>query len=264
MAAPQILTVASILTTTSICCALAALVCAWRVYDQRLVGLYPAFFSYLLSQGVLLAVSGLVGVSSLLYRWVFIVAYPITWVVYCLMVRELYNQIFNRYPGIAMLGRWSVYLAVASAGAIAIVSRIATRGVLVRKSALLIPIEVAGQNVVFGIALSIIVLLLLISRYPLELHRNVLVNCMVFSALLLGEAAELLVEHLTNMRNTRVLDVASMVFNIGCFGVWGFLLSPQGARKIIQIHHGFSANDERRLLGQLNSLNAWGVRASRK
>ena len=252
------------MTAASICCALAAAVCAWRVYDQRLVALYPAFFGYLLSQAVLLSVLGLVGVSSIIYRWVFIFAYPVIWLIYCMMTRELYTQIFSKYPGIAMLGRWSVYLAVVLACAAAIVSGLATRGVLVKKSAFMIPVEVTGRNVVFGLALSIIVLLLLISRYPIQLHRNVLVNCIAFSALLLGESAEMLMDHLTNLRHTVILDVTLMAFNIACFIVWGFLLSPQGARQIIHIRRGFTANDERRLLGQLESLNALGVRAARK
>jgi hypothetical protein len=257
MTAPQIL------TASSACSALAAIGCAWRVYDQRLIALYPAFFSYLISQAILVSVSSLADTRSNFYAWLFIFAYPVSWVVYGLMVRELYNQIFKNFPGIAMFGRLSVYLAVALAGVIAVLSRAATSRVLTKTSAILIPLEVTGRNVVFGLALSIIVLLLLISRYPIQLHRNVLVNCVVFGAWLLAEATLMLAEHLTNLNRTVPLDVALMVFNIGCFAVWGFLLSPQGATRFIHIHH-FSPKDERRLMGQLDSLNALGVRASRK
>lgn len=241
-----------------------ALACAWRVYDRGLVSAYPAFFVYLLSQGVLIATFTFYGATSAFYAWVFVVAYPVTWIVYCLMVRELYNHIFSSYPGIAMFGRWSIYLALIVAVAASVISRIVTRGALAHKRGGLIPLEFAGRSVVFGLAILIILLLLVMSHYPLRLHQNVVVNCMLFSALLLNEAGVLLAEHLTGLRNTISIDIGMMIFNACCFAAWALLLSPEGKTRIIRIRRGFSASEESRLLGQLDSLNAIGLRASRK
>jgi hypothetical protein len=255
---PQILEVASVL------CAVMALACAWRVYDRRLVAAYPAFFVYLLSQGVVIATSTLYGSGSAFYAWIFFVAYPVTWIVYCLMVRELYNHIFSSYPGIAMFGRWSIYIALVLAVAASAISRIVTRGALAHKRGGLIPLEFAGRSVVFGLAVLIILLLLVISHYPLRLHQNVVINCILFSGLLLCEAGVLLVDHLTGLRHTLNIDIAVMIFNSCCFAAWALLLSPEGKTRIIRIRRSFSASEESRLLGQLDSLNAIGLRASRK
>jgi hypothetical protein len=235
------------------------------VYEQDLVHAYPAFFSYLLSQGILIATFSLA--KPRIYAWVFLLTFPITLVVYCLMVKELYNHIFSDYPGIAMFGRWSVYLAALLAVIGAVATWFGTREAVKHVPALraaLVPMVFAGQTLVFGLALLLIFLLLVISRYPLRLHKNVVWNCVLFSSLLLLEGAFALVEQLTGLRQTRNANAALMVVDAICFGVWGLMLSREGATRIIRLRRVVDPLDERRLLGQLDSFNAMVLRGWRK
>lgn len=258
MVGPQLLTAASL------GCAIAALVCAWRVYERRLVNVYPGFFAYLVSQGAVIATSSLIGTGSRSYVSVFLVAYPITLVVYCFMVSELYSHIFTNYPGIAMFGKWCIYGAIAAAFGAAAVSKSLTRAPLANIRTRFVMVESAGQTVVFGMAILLILLMLAISRYPLKLHQNVILNAVLFSVLLLTEAGVSLADHLTSLRHTTWMDVGMVIFNGVCFGLWAWSLSREGETRTIRIRHGFHKGEESRLLGQLALLNSIGLRISRK
>ncbi len=234
--------------------ACAALGCAWLVFTRGLVKIYPAFFAYLISQSILVVSSDIVGPRSGLYAWIYIIGYPLTWVVYCLVVKELYAHIFANYPGIAMFGKWSIYAAVVLAGIGAAASKVLTRESLSQKATILILFESAGRGVVFCLAVLIVMLLLVIARYPLQLHMNVLINCIFFSALLLVEAGGILAEHLTGLRNTIRIDTGFMIFDACCFAVWAMLLSREGETKVVRLRRNFPETDLLRHLDMLNGI----------
>ena len=230
---------------------------------MRLVGTYPAFFACFLFESVLLTAATVVGTGSVVYAWIYLLCYPAVWILYCLMVRDLYYQIFSSYPGIAMYGRWTIYASAVIALVAVVVGRAATRDALSAKRTLIVGWEAFGRNLVFGLAILILLLLLILSRYPINLRQNIVVNCLCFSLFLLAEAGTVLAEQLTGMRHTITTNEMNVVLDIACFGAWGYLLSREGQTRVVHVLHPSQAEAERLLL-ELNSLNSILLRAARK
>ncbi len=248
----------------SISCAAISGVLAGRFYFLNLAPAYPVLFAYLLVHSVILGAISFVASASPAYFWVYVIGSPVVWLMYILIVKELYSLIFKKYPGLALFGRWCVYAAVFLAAlaflSAAHITQDAVRGIQTR----LVDVESTNRVVVFGAAVFVIFMLLVISRYPLTLHRNVLINSFFFSGILLWEAGTLLAEHLTELKQTMILDVVMLAADTLGFMAWFFLLSSQGEQQIVKVGTAISKSEEVHLLDQLERFNQVFLRFLRK
>lgn len=236
-------------------CAVTALTVGVRLLILRLLSIYPAFVAYLfLIAGVNLTAYAF-HTGSALYAWVYLFGYPIILITSALMVREAYSQIFTNYPGIATLGRWGIYLAVAAAFIFAAVDWAGTRPLFNQLRSYLPLVEMLIRGVNIGLAALLVVLLGILYRYPIRPHQNVVTNCMMLSAILLADAMHGLVDRLTSLRSSFTVSVIDSLFTATCFVVWTFLLSRQGEKRTVQVRTHFRPGDEVRLLHQLDAFN---------
>jgi hypothetical protein len=245
-------------------CGAAAAIAAARLAGLRLVGIYRAFFFYLLLiTGVNLSACAL-GIQSHAYAWVYLFGYPVILIASALLVRDLSSQIFANYPGIAMLGVWGTYLAVG----IAVLYSTADWGLasplLTSLRGYLPLVELLVRGVTIGLSTMLVILLLILWRYPIDLHQNVFTNCVMFSAILLSDEAVSLVGKFTNDRYIAQADAIGSLFGAACFLGWCFLLSRQGEIRVVRMRTHFLPGDEIRLLHQLDAFNSILARAARK
>jgi hypothetical protein len=96
------------------------------------------------------------------------------------------------------------------------------------------------------------------------LHKNVLVNALLFSGILLGEALGLIADQITLRGQTAEVNLAMSVNTLVWLSLWPILLSKEGQTQVIQLRHGRNSGDEARLLGQLDALNALLLRMPRE
>jgi hypothetical protein len=239
-------------------------VLASRFYFLNLAPAYPALFAYLLFHSALLGALSFLAPGSSTYFWVYVVGSPVIWLMYILIVKELYSLIFRKYPGLALFGRWCVYAAVFLAALAFLSAARITQNAVQDVRTKLVDVESTGRVVVFGSAIFVIFILLVISRYPLTLHRNVLINSFFFSGILLWEAGTLLAEHLTKLKQTMVLDTVMLIVDMAGFFAWFLLLSSQGEQQIVKVGTAFSKSEEGKLLDQLERFNQMFLRFMRK
>jgi hypothetical protein len=148
------------------------LILLWRLWSQKLAGVYLFLTVFLAAE----TVQGLVLVSvpqhSDLYGWIFIFSSPVIWVLAYLVVLELYRLILEDYPGIASVGRkavtWCMGLALIVSVAYAVPDLGAPRG----QFPILHVYFIAERSTVLGLLLFLVLIQVFLLHYRLRLSRN--------------------------------------------------------------------------------------------
>ena len=190
----------------------------WLKLDRR----FPALFVWLIVRALIDFSLSLLPQRSIAYFWVYVCAEPIACVFGVFAVRELLGIVFRDYRGISSMGRWVTYAGVS----LAIISSVAFSMLVVRDpshgSIHLYYIEVAQRSTIFALAVVIISVLFVLSRYPLHLAHNSLVSALFFSVIFLTDAARLLIDSLATRLNNRTVDLTEAPVIFLCLGTWQY------------------------------------------
>jgi hypothetical protein len=201
--------------------------------------------------------------SSKSYFWFYICSTPFLWILYLTAAFFLYRSVFTDYPGIASLGKWAVSAATIAILAAGVASLLFSRR-LFSPGQLYTVVTMIDRSLLAGLSLFFILLVSILSRYPISVGRNLAANCILFSAILLVQALQSVGDQLTAHRFTDVTNaIASLVTAVLCL-LWARMLSPEGDRTIVRVRQRIDPALEYRLLGQLNSINGILLRAGRK
>jgi hypothetical protein len=233
--------------------AAAAAFAAARLLHFRLRRRYPILFSFLIVSTVLSTVFSVLFAKSHVYYWAYIVAQPVTWCVAALAVREMFALIFKDYPGLQTAGRWSFYTALVLSVVVSIVLAKTFHSVNSPTSRQLVYTLQLDRYIGITLAVTIGILMLFLSRYPLHLDRNTYVASGFFSAIFLAAGAVKLIDSDSTHLYFHYADYAEVIFATGCFAGWGLMLSA--AVKPVPGRPSVNKPREAELLQQLESLN---------
>ncbi len=223
---------------------------------------FPALISYLLCASLRAAILGVISEKSKAYLWVYLIASPVICCLAALAVREMFALVFRDYPGLRTAGRWALNIAL---GLSVIVSLVILKAPSPRESAnsrRLFYELVFERSITFSLAVIIIILMIFLSRYPLQLDRNTYVASGFFSAMFLAQAAVRLIDSTTLRLIARYADYPEVGFTALCFLGCGMMLRSAS----VQTPKRVAANKPREteLLQQLESLNNILSRSARR
>jgi hypothetical protein len=242
--------------------AIAASVAAAQLLRLSLAKKQPALLTFLLSTAVFYVALASFPQASMAYFWVYLVSLILSWVVSVYVVREMFELALVNYPGIRTAGRWTMYAAT---GISVVVSLAITvffgKGGYHGHSGLFY-LESVNRSVLFTLAAVIASILVLLSRYPLHLHKNTYVSTSFFSAVFLSEAAEMLVDSLSLHLNVAWVDQTQILFAAVCLAGWALMLRPETT--VAPARVSFENPAEQELLQQLESFNALLARVGRR
>jgi hypothetical protein len=249
---------------TELTLATAAGIAVARLVGLGLAGQFPALLVYLALMAVMNLSFGLLNPASSAYFWTYFAFEPLYCILSIIAVRELFALTFRKYPGIRTLGRGVMYAGVALALGISFLLTGAfwsgtARG---RAHSRVFYLEISQRSVVFSLALIIVAILFVLSKYPLHLRRDTLVSSAFFSILLLSEAVQLLLDSLAPRLFNQYVDWTAALFMSLCLFGWAALLKPESASATAPVKASSSREDY--LLEQLNSLNQLMTRAARR
>lgn len=246
---------------TEICQAGAAAIAAARLTSLRLGDTFPALLTYLVFDALTSLIFASLSPRSRAYFWVYIVSLVLEDAVSILAVRELVSLIFERYPGIRTLGRWTVYGGIVFAASTSLgAARFLSSAYPHRKWGLYY-FQFAHRSVVFSLAIAIVAILFVLSKYPLSLGRNTYVSSAFFSAIFLSDALRLAIDSLTPQFFNHYADWTEAFIITGCLAAWAVMLRPEPAPAA---RVSFPTPVEERLLHQLDALNQLVTRAARQ
>lgn len=235
-----------------------------KLWHEGLCGRYPFFCSYLAFRLIRSIALFALPFGTNAYGFLWAGSAPISWVLYILVVLELYSLVLSNYKGIATFGRWVLMAALG-------ISILISASTLVAD--LSNPAERFRTFLIFnaierGIDSSLAIFLLLITAfllwYPVPLSRNIVLHAIVFSVYFLSGTMGLLVRNLTG---TEVLDAVNMVLmaiTLLCLSLWILLLNRKGESKTTVLRQHWRLEDEEQLVQHLDAINSTLLRAARK
>jgi hypothetical protein len=225
---------------------------------------FPALLAYLSLLAVSNFVYGILDWTSGLYFWTYLCIVPLDCLLSILAVRELLTLVFDDYAGIRTVGRWSMYagLGLAMAGSVALTRISWNHAAHGRAYSHFFYWQISQRSVVFTLAVVIVSILFVLSKYPMHLNRNTRVSSAFFSVLFLSEAVRLAVDSLAPYLRNPYVDWGQSIFIAVCLASWAALLERETTQ--IRARVTFPTPDEGHLLKQLESLNQLMGRAARR
>jgi hypothetical protein len=233
-----------------------------RLYVSRLSHRYRAFFYYLifytLQTGFMLTLDWRGG----LYQKVYIVSEPVAWIFYTLVVMELYSLVLEDYRGLYTVGRWALIVAVVLALSASALSLLAPSKAV--QSRLMTYYYAAERAVYFSLIVFLLTILFLLIQYPITLSRNIILHSVAYSIYFLSNTVLFLLLSVRGYAVISMVKYTMIAATLLTLGLWLALLTPAGEKRRVRLRPSWMPGREEELVGQLNSLNAALLRATRK
>jgi hypothetical protein len=232
-----------------------------RLFATGLYRRYRVFCVYLvfatLHSGIFISLNQ----KSNAYQKIWVLTEPLEWLLYILVVLEIYALVLQDYRGLSTAGRWILIAAVvvalsASAGSLVVPSQLTGQGSLMRYY------YVAERAVYFSLAVFLLSILGLLMQYPITLSRNIVVHSMVFSVYFLGNTVFYSLLSLRGKGSIPIVTYALPGITLVAIGAWLVLMNRAGERQMLRIRPQWMPGREEELVSQLNHLNAALLRAT--
>jgi hypothetical protein len=242
---------------------------AVRLFRSGLWHRYPVFFWYFVFRvpntlWPLLVKNG-VTPGDYLYEDIWIITEPISWVFHVLIVVELCRLVLTSHRGIYSLLRWAMFGSVAVAITISIISLLPKIKPRMTLDTRILGFWFATQRGIdFALAISLLLILFFLSRFPVRLNRNILAHATLYTVFFLGNALTTFLRvFAVSGSPLRGVNAFVEVLSAACIFAWVILLTPAG-EKVQASFPNLSPRHEQHALRQLESLNATLLKVSGK
>jgi hypothetical protein len=249
------MTPATLLPVFEVVMAAAAAATSYRLWRSGLRQRYPLLFVYMLFLVPYSLYPEVLDRHSVTYFFTWLSLQPLLWILEILMVRELCRVVLERHPGLVTLGRWMMYVGVAVAGFLSFLSLLPHIQSTMSVRSKILGYWVAGNR---GVSLSLVVFLFLmlfaVSRYPVKLSRNVILNATLFTLCFTADSLGAILKAMFDLSLSPSVIATLSGIQVLCLIGWLFWLSPKGEHTHFAWLH-FGPEYEERVLGQLDALN---------
>jgi hypothetical protein len=241
----------------SIIISVAAAFAIFRLCRRRLRTVLPVlftFFCYQLVQNLLVAAFR---ENSRSYQYIYQFTEPFTWALDVLILWELYHLAFKDYPGIASLARWNMYIASSCAVILALWVA-ASKSSPTQQLSLdnIFTYELYWETcVMFGLTVFIVVMVVLLWRYPIPVDSNLVANLIIFTCFCFASFAFLEVDQQQPGRQDFVF-YADLMVNVVSFVSWGIFLKDPAKVKIFRGPPDIHEFEKGQLMQELAAINA--------
>ena len=224
---------------------------------------YRPFFWLMIAWFGICAFTLFVPLASSWYFFCFLVLAPLTWSLYFVAARHLYQKVFSKYPGIAFAGRSCLWIAATAVVVGVVLSSTLSQGGL-RKSALFKGTILLDRCALFGISFFLILLVSVMIRYPISIPKNIAVHSFFFGAILLSQTIVQVADQWTLYSFTAYCNTFVAGLDAILVSAWAVSLTNAGDTAIIRVRQHIRPEAEVHLLEQLATLNGILLRAARK
>jgi len=235
-----------------------------RLWHFGLHRRYRVFFAYLVFSSVRSGILLIFDVSSSFYFKFWIVTEPVLWLFYILLVLELYSLVLEAHKGLYTVGRWALWGALSVAMASALVSLLPQSGTPYGPSWLVGFYVLVERGLLFSLVIFLILMLWFLSHYPVVLRRNVVIHSVVYAIFFLSSSVTFLAHSFLGYEVARPLNALFTAIMAICVVGWMTLLDGAGEVEKRSLKRAWNTAEDRRLIEQLDSLNATLLRIARK
>ena len=243
---------------------LASAFVVWRLYSLGLQKTYRYFFAGMALGVIRTALLFPFGLRTEIYYQIWVATQPLLWLSYLFIVSELYSLVLRQYPGIETMGRWFFFGGVATAAIISALTVLPTMGAAPVRYAMTYYYALIERGIATSLAIFLLLLLLLVTWFTIPLSRNLMTHCIVYTVFFFANNVIFLYRHLGGQKASYLHNISKLTVGLGCYFCWAFLLTRSGENRTASLRLGRSPLEEKRLLGQLEGLNATLLRTARK
>jgi len=244
----------------------------WRLYSLDLHKIYRFFFASMALSLIRSAILFPFAPNNPTYYRIWVSTQPLIWLAYALVVFELYRLVLAQYRGIYSLGRWFFFGAIGVAlllCALTVAPTVEVASSTARASGrppLLVFYALTERGTQTVLAVLLLLLLAFVAGFAVPLGRNLLIHSVVYTVyFIVGNISNLFWSSSSGRERAPLWSgFARLGVAAACYAAWAFLLSRRGEDRITSLHLGRNAGAEKRLLGQLEDLNATLIGAARK
>jgi hypothetical protein len=242
---------------------LGAVLTAAKLVRTSLYRRYPFFFAYVLYLIPYNFSLFLLNVNSQFYQKFYVVNTVVFWFFDVLVVLELYRLILERHKGLFTVGRWAMYLGIIVSVGLSVLSLLPHIAPAAGQRSVVMPyLQAIDQGVNFSLAIFLLIVLFLLSMYPVSLSRNVVVHAAVCTVLFLTGTLGVILYRIFDLHLSMAIDLGLMGISSACLLAWFFLLSPLGEQAHVSMPW-MGPEEESRLLLHLDALNSTLLKASK-
>jgi len=198
------------------------------------------------------------------YSWTWVHTEPILWLSYILLVSDLYSLVLQKYKGLQTVGRWILFISIPLAIVISIVSVLPTLHKPASEISVVFYFDLVNRGIMFSLVIFILLILSLLSWYPITLSRNVMLHCVICTIFFISASMGYLVRNVQGGAVHNAVNLAHLVITAVCWSGWLFLLTPRGETAHMVMRREWSKEEERRLVEQLTAINSSLLRTARK
>lgn len=202
--------------------------------------------------------------NSKTYAYLWAWTEPINLIFYVWVVLELCALVLEKHRGLYSLGRWAMGFGMAVSLTLSFLSLLPKiTPAMPQRTRYLGYFFAADRGVTFCLAIFLLLMLFLLSRYPVPLSRNVILHATLYTVFFLSNTLSVILSSVFGFKKYAAVDTGLTGVSILCALAWIFFLNPAGEEVRMTISH-LGPEHEERLLYQLDSLNTTLLRASRK
>lgn len=202
--------------------------------------------------------------STNAYGYTWLATDPVVWVLYVLVVLELYSLILQNYKGIASLGRWVMLGGLATAVVLSTLTLSMDLSNAGEKFPILRVFFVVDRGVASSLVVFLLILACFLAWYPVPLNRNVVVHCIVYAGYFLSVSLGMLLRNLTGSAVTQTVNIVLSGVTLACLAVWIGFLDRAGESVKVRVRPEWAPGDEQELVAHLAAINSTLLRAARK
>ncbi|MCX6619575.1 MAG: hypothetical protein NTY38_00555 [Acidobacteria bacterium] len=242
----------------------ATAILASRLYYTKLHRVYPWLFGYLLVRFVRSLILLDLSPKQTAYGAFWLYTEPLLWLLYVLIVLELWSLILSRFPGIASASHWAVTAALGISIVLSLLTLTADLSIPIVKYPVIVYFNLIRRGLYSSLVLFLLLMIVFLRWYPVPLSRNLITHTIIFGVYFMSYAAGLLVRNLLGFEVTRVFSTVQQAIAMLCMGSWIFLLKKSGEDRKLKLRPAISDSDEQRILKHLDALNASLLHTGRK
>src|SRR6185369_3193926 len=164
-----------------------SLAVAAKLYLTGLSKRYTIFFLYVLFRVPNGAAPLLMDVKSDPYFYFWVFTEPIFWVFYVWVVLELCRLVLERHRGLYTLGKYAMGVGMAISVVVSVISVVIkfksapVQPAISSSKSIMVYFLATDRGVTFGMAVFLLLMLLLLSRYPVRLSRNIVLHTTLYT-----------------------------------------------------------------------------------
>lgn len=243
----------------ALCCGLAL-----KLWRAGLLAQYRILFIYALFTAVRVSVPLIIGwrnPSSAYANW-WVLTEAISWIIYVVLVLELYSAIFHQFPALASFGKKIFQIAIGVSVVFALAGMFLFSPT-VSKYPGLDALLITRRVIMTSLIIFLILLMFSISWFRVRLKPNTITHAIIFFIYFLSKAGFVFVLQAAGFQLLPTLNMVLLGISNLCILGWIVALTRRGENAVVVVGHQWNPEKGERLVEQLAALNSTLARSNR-